>query len=98
MAELVREAHGRLEEQVARQLVAEGYEVFMEPGPHLLPRELGGLRPDILARRGEENLLVEVKLAPSRAGAEQVKRMAQAVQSLPGWQVRLVTAPSLDYS
>src|SRR3954471_3018483 len=97
-AELVREAHDRLEEQVARGLVAEGYEVFVAPGPHLLPRELVGLRPDILARRGGENLLVEVKLVPTPGGAEQAKRMAQAVQSLPGWEVRLVTAPGPEPS
>src|SRR4051812_47085833 len=97
-AELVREAHDRLEEQVARGLVAEGYEVFVAPGAHLLPRELVGLRPDILARRGGENLLVEVKLVPTPGGAEQAKRMAQAVQSLPGWEVRLVTAPGPEPS
>src|SRR3954451_20555501 len=92
-AELVREAHDRLEEQVARALVAEGYEVFVAPGPHLLPRELVGLRPDILARRRGENLLGEVKLVPSPEGAEQGKRMAQAVRSPPGWEGRLVRAP-----
>src|SRR3954469_10964637 len=86
-AELVREAHDRLEEQVARGLVAEGYEVFVAPGAHVLPRELVGLRPDILARRGGENLLVEVKLVPTAGGAEQAKRMAQAVESRPGCRV-----------
>ena len=93
-----RETEHRLAEQVARQLVGEGYEVFVQPGPQLLPRELVGLQPDILARRGDENLIVEVKLAPSSEGAEQVKRIAQVVKSLPGWQVRLITAPKPEPS
>ena len=87
------EVEHRLTEQVARQLVEEGYDVLLEPSPLLLPRELAGHRPNILARRGDENLLVEVKLVPSPAGAEQVQRLIQAVRSLPGWEVRLVTAP-----
>ena len=95
----VRETEHRLAEQVARQLVGEGYEVFVQPGPQLLPRELVGLQPDILARRGDnENLIVEVKLTPSSEGAEQVKRIAQVVKSLPGWQVRLITAPKPEPS
>lgn len=80
-------------EDVARELVSEGYEVRVEPGPGFLPGRLARLGPDILARRGDENLIVEVKLTPDPAGGGKVRELAEAVEELPGWRFRLATAP-----
>lgn len=82
-----------LVEQIARELVSDGYEVRVEPGPGFLPGKLARFRPDILARRGDENLVVEVKLTPEPASGAEVRALAEAVQERPGWRFRLATAP-----
>ncbi len=80
----------RLAEGHARRLVAEGYDVVIEPGSHHLPPELAALRPDILARRGGENRIVEIKLRGAAGSAEQAAALARAVEALPGWTFELV--------
>ena len=90
-AETTQRPETALAQRVARELVGDGYEVFLEPGAHLLPRGLSSFRPDILARRGEENLIVEIKAVPSPASAPQVEALARAVRKQPGWHFRLVT-------
>lgn len=80
-------------DQVARELVGDGYEVRVEPGPGFLPDRLARFRPDIVAKRGDENLIVEVKLTPDAASGAQVRALAEAAGSEPGWRFRLVTAP-----
>jgi hypothetical protein len=82
-----------LVEQVARELAGDGYEVLIEPGPSFLPGKLARFRPDILARRGDENLVVEVKLTPDPAGGGEMRELAEAVRERPGWRFRLATAP-----
>jgi Holliday junction resolvase len=85
---------GRLiKEQVARRLVREGYDVVVEPGPDLLPPDLARFRPDILARRGEEKLIVEIKARSDRPSGSQIQELARLVRAKPGWHFELVVAP-----
>lgn len=89
----MREMHDEVLDRVARELVSEGYDVMRDPSPLLLPAKLAALGPDLVARRGDENVIVEVKLTPDPKGAEQVRALARAVEACPGWHFRLVTAP-----
>jgi uncharacterized protein YutE (UPF0331/DUF86 family) len=82
-----------LVDRVAQKLVGDGYEVRVEPGPGFLPGELAHFRPDILATRGDENLVVEVKLTPDPAAGGPLQALAEAVRKRPGWRFELVTAP-----
>lgn len=82
-----------LVERVAQELVDDGYEAIVEPAPHLLPADIARFRPDILARRGGENVAVAVREIPDAASGPQIRGLAAAVRSHPGWHFRLTTAP-----
>ncbi len=78
-------------EQVAEKYVAEGYEVLVNPDPSQLPGFASGFAPEILARKGNEGVLVKVK--NDRGDVQKdpsVVRMAQVVNSQPGWRFDLV--------
>lgn len=69
----------------------EGYDVVVEPGPDELPPALRAFRPDLLARRGSEGVIAEIKRRPaSRDRWAEVERMAEAARSLPGWRFELM--------
>jgi uncharacterized protein YutE (UPF0331/DUF86 family) len=91
----------RLAEQVAQQLIGEGYDVLVEPGADRLPPDIARFHPDILARRGDEVVVVEVKArGTDTAARSQVEALARAVQSHPNWRFELVVMstdqPALD--
>lgn len=77
-------------EQVARRLVSEGYSVMREPAPHLLPRELRDFRPDILATRPGESLIVEITRPRRGEPSAGIDSLAEKVRALPGWRLELV--------
>lgn len=80
-------------ERVAQELVDDGYETIVRPAPYLLPVDVARFRPDILARRGGENVAVMVREVPDPASGPQVEGLAAAVRSHPSWHFRLTTAP-----
>lgn len=85
-----------IRDNVVRRLIADGYDVLVEPGPDQLPVELAHFRPDILARRGDENLIVEIKRQFDRLAAGQIEAMARAVWSKPGWSFELAVVSPDD--
>jgi len=83
-----------LEKQRARA-VAEDYrsrsfEVIEEPSPDQLPDFLSAYRPDLLIRKGDVAIVVEVKTRASLAADPQVRELAQLLQKHPGWSFELV--------
>lgn len=83
--------HDGAVQSLARRFREEGYDVVVEPGPDELPPALRSFRPDLLARRGVEGVIAEVK---TRRPASQknwavVERMAEATRALPGWRFEL---------
>lgn len=83
-----------LEKQRARA-VAEDYrsrsfEVIEEPSPDQLPDFLSAYRPDLLIRKGDVAIVVEVKTRASLAADPQVRDLAQLLQKHPGWSFELV--------
>lgn len=83
-----------LEKQRARA-VAEDYrsrsfEVIEEPSPDQLPDFLSAYRPDLLIRKGDVAIVVEVKTRASLAADPQVKDLAQLLQKHPGWSFELI--------
>ena len=42
------------------QLEAEGYEIFLQPQPPVLPPFFGNLRPDAIARGKGKNIVIEL--------------------------------------
>lgn len=79
-------------EQVAQEYRRKGYEVVVQPGAAHLPRSFAKLTPDILARRGNEVVVVEVKSRENLRQAPLASELAKAVQAQPGWRFELVIA------
>ena len=52
---------GEKRQELRRRLETEGYRVVVEPDSEDLPPGLRGLQPDIIAMRGDENVVIEIK-------------------------------------
>ena len=68
-----------------------GYVVSIEPEPSAIPFSVAGYRPDILATRGAETIIVEVKSKKARRALEHYKHVLDAVRQHPGWRFMLST-------
>ncbi|BAY74596.1 hypothetical protein NIES25_10100 [Nostoc linckia NIES-25] len=75
-----------------------GYEVFFHPDSEDLPDFLNRYRPDMIVRRGEENVVIEVKSRSSLSfpSNQYLANLAQAVEKHPGWRFELVMTNSED--
>jgi hypothetical protein len=78
--------------EVRADFEARGYDVVEQPGPELLPFETGGYQPDLLARRGDDVYLVEVRDAARDLPVERISDVADEVRKHRGWHFLLVTA------
>lgn len=77
-------------ERIAEEYRSKGYEVLVEPSGSDLPTFLGDDRPDLIARRGDERLVIELKPPSSRPELGKVRRIAERIQKEPGWKLVLI--------
>lgn len=77
-------------QQVAQEYRARGYEVVVGPERHQLPESLAPYQPDLLARKGNETVLVEIKSWASPAQGPKLEDLARAVRAQPGWRFDVV--------
>lgn len=79
---------------VVADLTAEGYEVFVNPGPNLLPNEVKELhiRPDAVALGRKPHLLVEVIASKSNAVDDRLYALGQKISNIPDWELHVVYA------
>jgi hypothetical protein len=90
---LATQAHSLMEEQVARRYREAGYEVVLQPKPTMIPFDLGGYRPDILARKDGMNVIIEVKSNFDIAASyERLQTVAEETRRHDNWSFVLVTA------
>jgi hypothetical protein len=80
----------RYAHRIAEEYRSKGYEVIEEPSPEQLPGFLSGYRPDLLVRKGNHAVIVEVKTRTSLAREPQVRDLSRLVQAQPGWNFELV--------
>lgn len=80
--------------EVAENYRSKGYEVILEPQQEQLPDFLLRYRPDLLVRKGEESVVIEVKSKATLAHADDLQGLAQAVRMHPGWKFELVVTNS----
>jgi len=81
----------RAERLMAKRYEESGYAVQMDPPPAAIPFSLGSYRPDILATKGNEHLLIEVKRSGAKVDERALMKIDQEVQQHPGWRFLLVT-------
>jgi Holliday junction resolvase len=77
------------ERLIAKQYEERGYVVTLGPPPSRIPFPLGDHIPDILATKGSENILIEVKAPGARTDSDSYFRLDQQAQQHPGWQFML---------
>lgn len=83
---ILSEASRRVQE-VAREYRTKGYEVIVEAAQ--LPEPLARFRPDVVARKGDEVVVIEVKPRGSLTDPE-LQELAKAVRAQPGWRFELI--------
>lgn len=71
---------------VADEYRSKGYEVTPEASVHFMP----GFRADLVARKGDEVRVVEVKTRASLKHSPQIVKLAEAVKTQPGWHFDLI--------
>jgi len=71
--------------KIARQYSTEGYEVVVSPSPSQLPESLRDFSIDLLAKRGDETVVVQVKKPTSRKPERQLQILAEAVNKIPNY-------------
>jgi len=76
-------------QELAREYQERGYEVAIEPKSEQLPSSLADFRPDLLVRRGDDVVVVEVKSRGS-LGDPKLQQLANAVREQPGWRFEVV--------
>jgi hypothetical protein len=90
MKNVSREAEHQKLQEIAADYKARGYEVLVEPGPGELPEFLADFQPDLIARRADESIVVEVKMRMQTAASERYRELAETIQRHPGWRFSLV--------
>jgi hypothetical protein len=81
--------------EIAEQYASMGYEVFRDPEPHLFPFDTFGYRPSLLARRGDENVMVEVRTMGRHAPIGRIVELMEEVKR-HGWRFTLVTLDDVE--
>ena len=86
--------------KLAQEYRAQGYEVSLHPSLEDLPNFLKNYRPDMIVRRGDEAMIVEVKSRSSlnSSSSQYLRILAQAIEQHPGWRFELVMINPEDAS
>jgi hypothetical protein len=83
--------HEQLLNTVAERYRSDGYEVVIEPEPRSIPIDLGGYRPDLIAKKGDNTAIVEVKREAQRLSFDQLRTLSEEIKRHHGWRFVLVT-------
>ena len=77
--------------QLADEFLSEGY-LLLDPTE--VHRELPtGYRPDLLLRKGNDFLVVEIKSQEEHRNLEQIRLIKQFIETKPNWQFKLYVLP-----
>ena len=78
--------------KLAEEYRDQGYEISIHPHPEDLPEFLRNYRPDMIARREDEAVVIEVKSRSSlnSSSTQYLPNLAQAIEQHSGWRFELV--------
>lgn len=82
-------------QRIAEDYQRRGYTIVFAPPAASLPPFLANYQPEILATKGDENMLIDVKTEGGRDVAA-FMRMWDEVERHPGWQMSCATVPNVD--
>ncbi|HEY7768573.1 helix-turn-helix domain-containing protein [Longimicrobium sp.] len=80
-----------LERHVAHRYRQEGYDVVVHPSADAFPFDLDGFEPDLIATRGDEKLIIQVRNSVMSGSIDRLIEAADRVRNSPPWQLLLVT-------
>ena len=82
--------------KLAREYRQKGYSVTLHPAAIDLPDALAGCPLDLIAESGEKAIAVEVRTRETLTlnGCEDLQRMTELVEKVPGWEFELVVTNS----
>jgi hypothetical protein len=78
-------------QSAAQELLANGYQVSIDPLVSNLPFELGGYIPDLIATKDDKGIVLEIKASLKRLSVDRFQDIAERVATHPGWRFLLVT-------
>ena len=78
--------------RLAREYRREGYDVVLYPTDKDLPQVLKECSIGLIAKSEEEVVVADVRSRPNLTlnGSADLRRLAEKVETLPGWQFNLV--------
>ncbi len=91
-----RSEHDLLLNDLIERYRSEGYEVLKEPGPDAVPFDLGGYSPDLVAKKGGQGLIIEVKPQTGRLSFDSLRSVAGEIKRHEGWRFLLVTGQDVE--
>lgn len=94
MAKLTEDREQRRIQEAVRDYERQGYQVVLHPNGSELPDFLAGFEPDIIARRGDEAVVVEVKAREALSTSDELSALGAAIAAAPGWRLDLWLANS----
>lgn len=83
-------------QSMAQDLSQKGYEVLIEPSNSQLPFDLEGYNPDLIARKNNEGIIVEIKGNLKHLSVDKFQNIAQRIASHDGWRFILVPIEKQD--
>jgi len=90
------EASQRKISEIAAQYERDGFVVAVEPHPSAVPFDLGGYRPDLLASKGDEHHIVEVRESGKHLSVDRFQELAEEIGRHGGWRFFLVTSDDVS--
>jgi hypothetical protein len=87
-----RDSEREVLQNLRADLEAAGYEFLLEPGQPLLPTFLAAFRPDAVALKEDDNLVIEIT-SGTKGEVERIEKLRTALQGHAGWNLRLVSLP-----
>lgn len=83
-------------QRVADRYRQRGYDVLVEPSGEQRPDFLGRFRPDMIARRGDESVVVELKRKRPGQPDPELRKLASEIARHPEWRLDLVLSDEID--
>lgn len=82
--------------RLASEYRQKGYRVMIYPSPEVLPSTLANCSLDLVAENGARVVAIEVRTRENLVlnGSEDLRRISESVQKLPGWEFELVVTNS----
>lgn len=93
---LVRD-YKRFLEDVAGRYRSEGYDVHIEPQGARVPPFLADYKPDLIARRGRDRVVIEIKRSDEARRKGKLRDIAARIKAEPGWRFDIVLYDPANY-